>query len=140
MGRGFESLECYQLALAVLRESYKIADGLPKHEQFGMAKQLRGAALSAILNIAEGYGRYHYVDSLRFYYIARGSLSESLSAVIAAQTVGYITAEELNRFRELVYSAMRSLNGYIAYVQRQRQGQELFGKSTLREEPAEYLP
>ena len=45
---------------------------------------MRRASVSIGLNIAEGYGRYHYLDCLRFYYhIARGSLDETLSGFIA---------------------------------------------------------
>ncbi len=58
-------------------------------ERDNLSAQLRRAACSILLNIAEGYGRYHYLDRLRFLYIAPGSLSETLSAFIIAQTLGY---------------------------------------------------
>lgn len=53
-----------------------MAAGLPAVERYNLADQFRRAATSAVLNISEGYGRYHYLDSLRFYYMARGSLNE----------------------------------------------------------------
>ena len=59
--RGFEDLECYQLALQVLREAYRVAGLLPPEEKFNLAHQMRKAAVSSVLNIAEGYGRYHYL-------------------------------------------------------------------------------
>lgn len=95
--RGFEDLDCYKLALQVVREAYDLAKRLPDYEKYDLARQLRRAASSATLNIAEGYGRYHYLDSLRFYYIARGSLSEALSGFITCQTVGYNSAADLDR-------------------------------------------
>jgi four helix bundle protein len=104
--RGFEDLECYQLALRVLEEAYRVAKRLPPEEKFNLAYQMRKAAVSVVLNIAEGYGRYHYLDSLRFYYIARGSLDQQ---------------------RELCHSALRSLNGFIRYVRKQRQGHQEYG-------------
>jgi four helix bundle protein len=70
--RGFEDLDCYKLALQVVREAYDLANRLPDYERYDLARQLRRAASSVTLNIAEGYGRYHYLDSLRFFYIARG--------------------------------------------------------------------
>ena len=85
--RGFEDLECYQLALKVYHEAYRVASLLPSEEKFNLASQLRRAAASIILNIAEGYGRYHYLDCLRFYYMARGSLTETLSVFIACDEV-----------------------------------------------------
>jgi len=137
--RGFEDLECYQLALQVLREAYRVANLLPPEERYNLADQLRRSALSVVLNIAEGYGRYHYLDSLRFYYVARGSLEETLSGFIACQELGY-TSDDLPRQRELCHSALRSLNGYIRYVRRQQQGRQEYGDSlSLRDEAPPYL-
>jgi len=136
--RGFEDLECYQLALQVLREAYRVARQLPPEEKYNLAHQMRKAAVSTVLNIAEGYGRYHYLDSLRFYYTARGSLSETLSAFITCDQVGY-TSGELPHQRELCHSALRSLNGYIRYVYKQRQGHQEYGDHLIREEGPVYI-
>jgi four helix bundle protein len=124
--RGFEDLECYQLALQVLKEAYRVAGQLPPEERYNLADQMRRAATSAVLNIAEGYGRYHYLNSLRFYYVARGSLDETLSGFVACDELEY-TSDELPRQRELCHSALRSLNGYIRYVRRQRRGSKEYG-------------
>lgn len=136
--RGFEDLECYQLALQVLKEAYRVAGRLPSEEKFNLAHQMRKAAVSVVLNIAEGYGRYHYLDSLRFYYIARGSLNETLSGFITCNEVGY-TSGELPHQRELCHSALRSLNGYIRYVRRQQQGRQEYGDHLVREERPLYI-
>ena len=130
--RGFEDLECYKLALGVVREAYQVAQRLPPEEKYNLADQLRRAAVSVTLNIAEGYGRYHYLDSLRFFYIARGSLNEVLSAFITCDTVRLLTGE-LPRQRELCHSALRSLNGYIRYVRGQRQGHLEYGERAVHE-------
>ncbi len=131
--RGFEDLECYQLALRVFKEAYRIASSLPPEEKYNLVTHIRRAATSKILNIAEGYGRYHYLDSLRFYYTARGSLSEVLSAFIVCDEASYTTAE-LPHQRELCYAALRSLNGFIRYVRKQQQGYQEYGDQFLREE------
>jgi four helix bundle protein len=136
--RGFEDLDCYKLALQVVREAYDLAKRLPDYEKYDLARQLRRAASSVTLNIAEGYGRYHYLDSLRFFYIARGSLSETLSGFITCQAVGYVSEANLDRQRELAHRALQALNGYIRYVRKQQQGQELFGNRLLREAELEY--
>jgi len=136
--RGFEDLDCYKLALQVVREAYDLARRLPDYEKYDLARQIRKAASSVTLNIAEGYGRYHYLDSLRFFYIARGSLSETLSGFITSQAVGYTPEADLDRQRELAYRALQALNGYIRYVRKQQQGQELFGNRLLRETDLEY--
>ncbi len=71
--RSFESLQFYQDSLKLLKASYKLAGNLPNYERYNLSDQLRRAACSISLNIAEGYGRYHYLERLRFLYIARGS-------------------------------------------------------------------
>jgi len=129
--QGFEDLQCYKLALDVLKETYALAKRLPAVERYNLADQMRRSATSVTLNIAEGYGRYHYLDSLRFYYIARGSLTETLSALVSCQAVGYVDEAELSRLRQLISSALRTLNGYIRYVRKQRQGHQEFGTKLL---------
>src|SRR5512143_2887972 len=135
--RGFEDLECYQLALSVVREAYQVAQCLPPEEKYNLADQLRRAATSVTLNIAEGYGRYHDLDSLRFFYIARGSLNEVLSAFITCDKVGLLIGE-LPGQRELCHSALRALNGYIRYVRGQRQGHQEYGERMVREDGSIY--
>ncbi|HEX8991730.1 MAG TPA: four helix bundle protein [Anaerolineales bacterium] len=134
---GFEDLECYQLGRAVFREAYRVAALLPPIEKYNLADQLRRAATSLVLNIAEGYGRYHYLDSLRFYYIARGSMMEVLSALIACDDLCY-TAQQVSAQREICHQALRSLNGYIRYVRERQQGAQEYGSHAIKEEPASY--
>ena len=136
--RGFEDLECYQLALQVMRGAYRVVKKLPPEEKYNLADQMRRAAVSVVLNIAEGYGRYHYLDSLHFYYTARGSLNETLSGFIACKELGH-TSGELSQQRELCHSALRSLNGYIRYVRKQRQGSQEYGNRVLHEESVTYI-
>lgn len=135
--RGFEDLECYRLALQVFREVYRVVSNLPPEEKYNLADQLRRAATSSILNIAEGYGRYHYLDSLRFYYFARGSIMEALSGLIACNELQY-TEDEIVHQRELCHSALRSLNGYIRYVRNQQQGKREYGERAVKEELPTY--
>jgi four helix bundle protein len=118
--RGFEDLECYQLALQVLKKAYGLARRLPNVERYNLASQVRRSAASMALNIAEGYGRYPYLGSLRFYYTARGSLTEPLSAFVSCKAVGSLEPAELTALRQLSPSALRSLNGYIRYVRKQQ--------------------
>jgi len=135
--RGFEDLECYQLAMHVFREGYRVTSLLPNEEKYNLADQLRRASTSVILNIAEGYGRFHYLDSLRFYYIARGSIMEVLSAFIACDDRKY-TKGEIIKQRELCHTALRSLNGYIRYVRAQQQGKQEYGERDVKEGGAYY--
>ncbi|RLD10932.1 MAG: four helix bundle protein [Chloroflexota bacterium] len=135
---GFESLASYQHSLKLLKAAYKLAKGLPAFERYNFADQIRRSALSVTLNIAEGYGRYHYLDKIRFFYIARGSLTETLSAFISAHQLGYIDYEQLEWAREIEAEAEKSLNGYIAFIRKQQQGSKEFGNKYVREEQLEY--
>ena len=137
--RGFEDLECYQLALTMLTQAYGLAERLPAVERYSLAVQMRRSAASVTLNIAEGYGRYHYLDSLRFFYIARGSLMETLSAFVSCEAVGYISTDELDILRQLAHGALRSLNGYIRYVRKQQRGQMEYGNQAIREVQPIYI-
>ncbi|MBC8449350.1 MAG: four helix bundle protein [Chloroflexi bacterium] len=130
--KGVEGLRCYQLALELFKAAYKLVAAMPDYEKYNMASQLRRAALSAVLNIAEGYGRYHYLDKLRFFYMARGSLTETRSAFTTAHIAGYTTMEQRDWAHSTEAEAQRSLNGYIAFIRRQHQGQEEFGAKVLR--------
>ena len=134
---GFEDLNCYQLTLQVMHETYRVIKTLPVEEKYNLGSQMRRSAVSSVLNIAEGYGRYHYLDSLRFFYIARGSLTETLSALVVCDRLGYCTGE-LAEQRSLCHQAIRSLNGYIRYVRTQQQGAQEFGHHVLHESQAVY--
>ena len=129
---GFESLDFYQDSKILVKASYKLASDLPKYEQYNLSSQLRRASSSILLNIAEGYGRYHYLDRLRFLYIARGSLSETLSGFIIAQTVGYCNEAQLNWSRELKIRIEKNLNGYCRFIKKQKQGGTEYGQQYIK--------
>ena len=64
--KGFESLEFYQDSLKLLKATYRLANELPNYERYNLSDQMRRASCSMLLNIAESYGRYHYLERLRF--------------------------------------------------------------------------
>ena len=136
--QGFENLACYQHALKLLSAAYRLAERLPPSERYNMADQLRRAALSALLNLAEGYGRYHFLDKLRFFYYARGSLCETLSIFISAHQIGYLDDEQLRWVRDTETEAEKSLNGYIRFVRKQKQGITEFGHKYVHDENVNY--
>ena len=94
---------------------------------------MRRASCSILLNIAEGYGRYHYLERLRFFYIARGSLAEILSAFIIAESIGYCTAEQLDWVRSLKEKIEQNLNGYCRFIKSQQQGKNEYGKEYIKD-------
>ncbi len=131
--RGFESLDFYQDSLKLLKAAYRLADVLPDYERYNLSDQLRRASCSVLLNIAEGYGRYHYLDRLRFMYIARGSLAETKSAFIIAEKIGFCTTEQLAWVNQIEAQIEKGLNGYCRFIRSQKQGGEEYVKQYIRE-------
>ena len=117
--QSFEDLECWKacrdLKLWIVRE---VVPGLPKNEKYRLSDQVLRAARSATANIAEGYGRFHFMDNAKFVSNARGSCWEILDHLITANDEGLVSAELLQTGREKVGSAIRLLNGYITYLRK----------------------
>ncbi|MEW6084864.1 MAG: four helix bundle protein [Chloroflexota bacterium] len=136
--RGFEDLECYQLALEVMAKVHAFSKTLPPDEKFDLYIQIRRSAKGITGNIGEAYGRYHYLDSLRYYSIARGELNETLARLIDASVLGYIQQSEFEELYKLIRQTEQTLNGYMNYVRRQRAGSQEFGDKSIHEDQAEY--
>ena len=136
--RGFEDLECYQFALEVMAKVHAFSKILPSDEKYDLYSQIRRASKNVTGNIAEGYGRYHYLDSLHYYSIGRGELNETLSRLIEARVLKYINQTDFDELYKLIRKTEQMLNGYIAYVRRQRAGAQEYGDKKLREDVAGY--
>ncbi|MBZ9714665.1 four helix bundle protein [Deinococcus multiflagellatus] len=76
----FEQLDVYALAVDFAAEVYRMTATFPDTERFGLTNQMRRAAVSVSLNIAEGRGRGTDREFVRFLMMSRGSLFEVLSA------------------------------------------------------------
>lgn len=115
----FEELKCWQACRDLRRfVSSSIIPDLPKEERYRLADQLIRATRSTTANIAEGYGRFHYLDNAKFCSNARGSCWEVLDHLITGQEENLISSEELLTGRDLVNTAIKILNGYITYLQK----------------------
>lgn len=115
--RSYEDLKCRQ-ACRTLRifVADEVIPVLPKEEQFRLKDQLLRAARSTTANIAEGCGRFNYLDNAKFCKNARGSSWEVLDHLITGNDEKLISRELLDRGRSLVQQANRILNGYITYL------------------------
>lgn len=72
---------------------YKLANGFPQSEKFGMTSQMTRSAVSVAANIAEGNARGSMKDYAHFISIARGSLMETETYVLLAIRLEYVTDE-----------------------------------------------
>lgn len=83
-------LKLWQLSLDLSESLYRLSEGWPKHEQFGLISQIRRASVSVAANIAEGAGRRSTGEFIQFVGIARGSLAEVEPLLIIARRLGYV--------------------------------------------------
>lgn len=111
--RHFADLIAWQKSHYLTLKVYQLTNNFPKEEMFGLISQLRRAASSITCNIAEGYGRYHYNDKIRFYYQARGSNMEVQNLLILSNDLGYIDKNIYQELKSLAYEGYKLLNGLI---------------------------
>ena len=113
---------------------------LPADERWNLAQQLRRSSLSISANVAEGYGRFYYQDNVRFCYIARGSLDETLSHLIFAFEVDFIPEPLYKELESEGEEIDKMLNGYIGYLKKSKQGEHEPGADRIvREDPEPYI-
>ncbi|HVT44805.1 MAG TPA: four helix bundle protein [Thermoanaerobaculia bacterium] len=85
-----EKLDVYQLAIEFVARANDIIERLPRGRGY-LADQLQRAALSIVLNIAEGAGKFSPADKAAFYTRARGSATESAAVLDVCRTLNLIT-------------------------------------------------
>lgn len=113
MAKHYKELVVWQRAMDLVREVYRATAAFPDHEKFGLAAQLRRAAVSVPSNIAEGQGRLTVGEFKQFLGHARGSLFEVETQVMIAGNLGLINEEKCQNLRELIDDVGRLLNGLI---------------------------
>jgi four helix bundle protein len=90
----FRKLKVWQRAMDFVTEIYRVTNQFPRSEQFGLTSQIRRAALSIPLNIAEGSGAHSNSEFQRFLNYALRSSYEVMSALEIALKLGYMTADK----------------------------------------------
>jgi len=129
-----EKLEAYRLAREFRKAMYGVTRKLPSFEKFELASQIRRAATSLTNNIAEGHGRYHYLDELKFLLQARGSLEELADDLNICFDEKYLPLDEVEQLKQLAWRVQNVINGYGRYLRRRKAGE----KMALHETPAIY--
>lgn len=120
---GLEKLDvwCKARDFAV-RVNKEVLPLLPPEEKWSLNQQMRRSSQSIPANIAEGHGRFYFQDNVRFCYIARGSLEETLSHIVYAQRVGYISEVLYKSFESDGENLNRLINGYVGFLKKSKQG------------------
>jgi len=105
-------LKVWQLGMELAETCYRLSAKLPLQDRFGLAAQIRRAAISIPSNIAEGAARNSSAEFARFLSIARGSLSELETQLLLAERL------ELLQSDEAVHRQIRGLRQMISSLRR----------------------
>ena len=114
----FEELEIWKESIKFTSDVYRITKTFPAEERFGLTQQLRNAAISISLNIAEGSGRYHNRDFLRFLQIAIGSLYEVVSGLFIAKNEEFMSDKDFRNTYSEAEKIAKMINAFISYLKR----------------------
>lgn len=110
---GHTKLDVYTAARQLIKESYRVVSVFPIEEKYILSQQIKRAALSVQLNIAEGSSRRSDVERRRFYEIARGAVIEIDAALDAAFDLGYCSSDDISEFGTTLVKCFKYLSGLI---------------------------
>ena len=137
---GLEKLDVWckarDFAVRINKEALTL---LPPEEKWSLSQQLRRSSQSIPANIAEGHGRFYFQDNVRFCYIARGSLEETLSHIVYAHKVGYVPEALYKSLALDGENLNRLINGYITFLKKSKQGANEPGANhSVRDDSSDY--
>ena len=109
----FRKLNVWIKAIKLVKPVYALANKFPIEEKFSLISQVKRAVTSISANIAEGAGRGTQKDFERFLSIAQGSCFEVENHLIVAETLDFISLEELELILPDIHEIQRMLNAMI---------------------------
>ena len=113
--RDFRELKVWEKAHSMTLDVYKVTQGFPKEELYGLTSQMRRSAASVGANIAEGCGKLSKPDFARFLQTATGSASELEYHLLLARDLGYLENESYLKLTDRVAEIKRMLTGLIRH-------------------------
>ncbi len=118
----FTELRTWQAARRFRQEVYRLTKTFPEEERFGLAAQMRRAAVSVTANLAEGYGRFSYQENMQFCRQSRGSMYELRDHLTTALDAGYVSCDRYRGSDSMALDVIRLINGYIRSTQKLKDG------------------
>ena len=112
----FEDLEVYKAAREFRKAMYAASWCLPDFEKYNPGRQIRRAAVSLTNNMAEGHGRFHYPDQIRFFLHSRGSLEELVDDLNVCLDENYVSDEQVEKLKEQARGVLILINGYLRHL------------------------
>ena len=110
-----------ETARVIRRYISELVKSFPTEEKYRLTDQIIRSSRSIGNNLAEGHGRFHYQDNIRFCIMARGSLTETLDHLLIAFDEKIITGDVLQAFQTEYESSLKLLNGYIQYLKTKKE-------------------
>jgi four helix bundle protein len=107
----YKKVEAYKKGKELTKQVYYLLRKFPSYEIYILSDQIRRAAISIPSNIAEGMGRMSVKERIHFLEIAYGSLTEVTCQMDIAESLGYITEEELRDIEERATEVGRIMSG-----------------------------
>ena len=98
MGK-FEELKVWQRGVELAIDVYKTVKETDLAKDFGLRDQIQRSSVSISSNIAEGDELDSQKQSIRFFYIAKGSCAELYTQILIAEKVGYISKPKSNKLK-----------------------------------------
>jgi four helix bundle protein len=108
----FQDLKIWQLAIQIADELFDIAENLEKKRLYRFAEQLRGAAMSAPNNIAEGSGSSSKKEFIQFLNVGRRSTYENANILILLEKRGLVSAEYLAQLLDKLDHLCRQITNF----------------------------
>lgn len=109
----YRDLIVWRKSMRSVVEVYRATEAFPKREWYGLAAQVRRAAVSVPSNIAEGQGRRHKREFQQFLGTARGSLMEVETQLLLARALHYIEKPTTDALLGQTAEIGRMLNGLM---------------------------
>ena len=111
----FKKLRIWQIAHSATLKIYKLTSKLPKSELFGLTSQLRRAAISVELNIAESEGRFNKQEKIQFLYMSRASSVEVRAGISIIEDLYPKLAQDCREISKLYESFEAQINSLIGF-------------------------
>ena len=116
MGQSYRDLIAWQKSMDFVMDVYRTSTAFPRDELYGLASQLRRAAVGIPTNIAEGQARFSPNEFHYFLARARGSLVEGETQLMIAQKLTYFSPEHGKDLLDKSAELGRILNGLIGAI------------------------
>jgi four helix bundle protein len=118
--RNFEDLDVWRKAHELTLDIYRVTEGFPRHEEYGLRSQIRRGCTAIAANIAEGCGCAGNVELARYLQMARSSASELQYHLRLARDLGYFLRNDYEELLEKLVCVEKMLTSFRRFVLKER--------------------